>query len=212
MNMMNGSGVKFNDSSAAITNAPNSSGVKGFTTTSTQSQVVNPPTQNTTPQNVVELTSPPSQTESKTPVSQPQMQKNMTGPMFMPTILVIEDNPLLSSVYRAKLSSEGFNVMMASNGTDGLRLATQDGIDVIILDIMMPGLSGTDILKIMRTAPHFKTTPVIIVTNLDSDDERKTAQKYGVLTYLTKTNVGPSEIVEKVQGIIKNANSEVKTP
>lgn len=129
--------------------------------------------------------------------------------MFMPTVLIVEDNPMLCTVYKAKFSSDGFNVMIANDGKEGLRLATQDGIDVIVLDIMMPDLSGTDILKIMRSAPHFKTTPVIIVTNLDSEEERKKAQKYGVITYLTKTNVGPGEIVEKVKAIISDTKSEI---
>lgn len=119
------------------------------------------------------------------------------------TIILIEDDPLLTKMYEAKFTSEGFRVLIAHNGQEGLELATSESADIVILDIMMPKLSGIDLLEKLRKSKKGKDIPVIILTNLTEKEEREKAIKLGVKEYLIKTNVTPGEIVEKIHKHLK---------
>lgn len=121
----------------------------------------------------------------------------------LPKVLLVEDDPLLTKMYEAKFRAEGFDIVSAPDGVRGLEMVDQDGIDFIILDIMMPQLSGIDMLEKLRGSQKGKDIPVIILTNLSEKDEEDKAGKLGVKEYLLKANLTPSEVVEKVKKYIK---------
>ncbi len=116
-----------------------------------------------------------------------------------PLILIIEDDPLIVKMYKTKFASEGFEVVSAGDGLMGLKLATEKRPDVILLDIMMPKLSGIDTLKKLRADPTLASTPVVVLSNLSQEEEMRAAKQLGAKEYLVKANFTPQEVVQKVK-------------
>ena len=118
------------------------------------------------------------------------------------TILVIEDEPSLKNALIDKFSSEGFAMLEAKNGEEGLALALQDQPDLILIDIMMPKMDGMTMFKKLREANEWgKHVPVIILTNLSSTDEgrMKDVTDLEPAFYLVKTDWKIEDIVAKVR-------------
>lgn len=116
-----------------------------------------------------------------------------------PKILVIEDDPILVKMYQEKFLSEGFEVSTASDGESGLDLALKSDIDVILLDVMLPRMSGIDLLEKLKDQKKEKSTLVIILTNLADPNEKQRALNLGVSDYLVKAMQNPSQVVDKVK-------------
>jgi len=115
------------------------------------------------------------------------------------TILLIEDDPFLVGMYKEKFIVEGFMVLTAEDGLQGLNLAGTNKIDLIILDILIPKLSGVDFLAKLRQDEKLKNIPVVALTNLsDAKDEEK-VRSYGVKEYLMKSNYTPSQVIEVIR-------------
>lgn len=126
-------------------------------------------------------------------------QNTPQQPANKPLILLVEDDPLLVKMYVTKFSMEGFNIATAGDGEEGLQKATQLKPSFIILDVMMPKMSGTDMLSALRKTPEGKNIPVIVLTNLTQQDEAVKLQNLGVKEYLVKAMLTPSEVLEKVR-------------
>jgi two-component system OmpR family response regulator len=99
-------------------------------------------------------------------------------------VLIVEDEPLLAGSLAKGLGAEGFVVMLAATGPSGLRQATANSFDVVILDIMLPGLSGYEVLAQLRA--HQVWAPVLMLTAKDEDDDQVRAFDLGADDYLTK--------------------------
>src|SRR3989304_1240459 len=127
----------------------------------------------------------------------------------MSKILIIEDDPLLSKMYKTKFSSEGFGVETGEDGEIVLKIALEGKPDFIILDIMMPNLSGIEFLSRLRQTPVGADVPVIVLSNLSEKKEMEEARRLGVKEYLIKSSLTPKDIVEKVRGYL-SPNEEVK--
>ena len=119
-----------------------------------------------------------------------------------PTVLFIEDDPLLLKMYETKFKSEGLRVLAAQDGEEGLRLATTEKVDLIILDLMMPKLSGLDMLERLRQQNKGKSHVVIVLTNLTKEEEIKRAMDLGVKEYLVKADLTPNEVASKVKAYL----------
>ncbi|KKQ85199.1 MAG: PAS/PAC sensor hybrid histidine kinase [Candidatus Woesebacteria bacterium GW2011_GWB1_38_8] len=118
-------------------------------------------------------------------------------------ILIVEDDPVLLKMYTEKFTFEGFSVLNAKDGEEALKTATSEKIDLILLDIMLPKMSGTDFLEKLRQDTKAKNTPVIALTNLTEENERQKAMKLGVKEYLVKAMQTPEQVVETVKKYIK---------
>ncbi len=105
-------------------------------------------------------------------------------------ILVVDDEPHIRRVLSAVLGSRGYEVMMASDGTEGLDEFETEEIDLVILDLMMPGANGLEILSKIRTNQHRADTPVIILTAKGQDTDRDAALAGGANDFLTKRDPG----------------------
>ena len=121
-----------------------------------------------------------------------------------PSILLVEDDPLLVTMYKTKFTHEGFDILIANDGQTGLKMAMEEEVDLILLDIMMPRLSGIDLLEALRNTPKGKKIPVIIATDLSGEEDKQKAQKLGVNDYLIKVNITPTELVSKIRRDIKS--------
>jgi len=132
-----------------------------------------------------------------------QGAQNNTKDQKKHTILIVEDDPVLSHMYSEKFTFEGFNVLNAKDGEEAFSLATTKDIDVVLLDIMLPKVSGTDFLEKFRMEPKGKVTPVIALTNLAEEEEKQKAIKLGVEVYLVKAMQTPEQVVDTIKKCIK---------
>ncbi len=113
-------------------------------------------------------------------------------------IAVIEDDKILMNAIVRELEFENFDVVTAMNGEDGLILIKKENPDLIILDIVMPGMDGLEMLKKLRESMHL-TTPVIVLTNLDSQLQKIKAMQYNIEDYFIKSNIRLESLLEKVK-------------
>ena len=122
-------------------------------------------------------------------------------------ILLVEDDEALAEVYDSRLQIEGFDTKCVSNGEDALVAAKQYKPDLILLDVMMPKISGFDVLDILRNTPETANIHVIMLTALSQPKDKDRAQSLGVDDYLVKTQVVIADVVERVKyhlGLLKN--------
>ena len=113
-------------------------------------------------------------------------------------ILVVDDDPMLLTLYKRLFSNKGMEVLLAQDGQEGLELIEQEKPDFVILDIRMPKLDGIDVLKIMRGRENLKEVPVMILTNYGREEYREATEKLNVVDFLVKTNIDPSGLVKRV--------------
>jgi DNA-binding response OmpR family regulator len=113
-------------------------------------------------------------------------------------ILIVEDDHALQTIYGNKFDQEGFEVLQAYTGQQGLTLAKDRVPDLILLDVMLPeGMNGFDFLEQIRLDERLKKVPVILFTNLDS--EKNVAFSMGAVDYVVKANTSIEELVKKVK-------------
>lgn len=120
----------------------------------------------------------------------------------MPKILIVEDELALRDVYATRLQAEGYQVVLASNGEEALATAVSERPDIILLDIMMPKISGFDVLDIIRTTPEIANTRVIMLTALSEETDRERGEKLGVDRYLVKSQVILEDVVSAVADVL----------
>ncbi len=114
-------------------------------------------------------------------------------------ILLVEDDDALASMYQMRLEAEGFATKRAPNGEEALALATQYRPDLIILDVMMPKVSGFDVLDILRNTPETTNIKVIMLTALSQDSDKERAESLGVDDYLVKSQVVIADVVDRIK-------------
>ncbi|PIY97035.1 MAG: response regulator [Candidatus Kerfeldbacteria bacterium CG_4_10_14_0_8_um_filter_42_10] len=119
-------------------------------------------------------------------------------------ILLIEDDKMLLEMYSSKFNREGYDIVTAENGSDGLKLAKENKPDLILLDIILPKLDGFATLKEIRGDANIKNTPVILLTNLGQDQDIQKGKALGADDYFVKANHTPTEVVEKVRELLKS--------
>ncbi|MDO4870765.1 MAG: response regulator [Candidatus Saccharibacteria bacterium] len=129
----------------------------------------------------------------------------------MKKVLLVEDDQSLQEIYGVRLQHEGYRVFTASDGEEALSVALKERPDLILSDVMMPKISGFDMLDIMRSTPEIKDTKVIIMTALSSDDQRSRGDALGVNMYLVKSQVGIEDIIQAVKDVLNEPQAEVTT-
>lgn len=114
-------------------------------------------------------------------------------------ILLVEDDIALSQVYQSRLELEGFEVRGVDNGELALTAAVEFKPDLILLDAMMPKISGFDVLDILRNTPETTNVRVIMLTALSQPKDKERAEQLGVDEYLVKSQVVINDVVERVR-------------
>ncbi len=117
-------------------------------------------------------------------------------------ILLVEDDDIIRQVYQHFLEKSGFLVYTASSGPDAVSYAENEGFDIIILDIIIPGFDGFHVIERLRENEKTAKTPVMVLTNLDDDKYVKRATKLGVAEYLIKANTTPQQTVDHIKSLI----------
>jgi DNA-binding response OmpR family regulator len=114
-------------------------------------------------------------------------------------ILLVEDDTALAAVYKSRLELEGFDIREVNNGEDALSAAVQYKPDLILLDAMMPKISGFDVLDILRNTPDTSNVRIIMLTALSQPKDKERAEALGVDDYLVKSQVVIGDVVERVK-------------
>lgn len=118
-------------------------------------------------------------------------------------ILVAEDDKFYASIYKVKLSKEGFQVAIAENGEQALQIARDKKPDLVILDLIMPGKDGFETLNEIRADQKLKDIKVLVLSNLGQEEDIEKVKKLGVVDYMIKTNVSIHAVVDRVKEVLK---------
>ncbi|MCA9343464.1 response regulator [Candidatus Saccharibacteria bacterium] len=114
-------------------------------------------------------------------------------------ILLVEDDDNLANVYLARLEVEGFIVRRVPNGEDALASAIEFKPDLVLLDVMMPKVSGFDVLDILRNTPETANLKIIMLTALSQDNDKARANQLGADDYLVKSQVVIADVVDRIK-------------
>ncbi|MBI2573973.1 MAG: response regulator [Candidatus Wildermuthbacteria bacterium] len=117
-------------------------------------------------------------------------------------ILVIEDDKFLRELVIQKLAREGFETSEAVDGEDGVKKVKEEKPDLVLLDLILPGIDGFEALKRMKDDPELAKIPVIILSNLGQKDDVEKGLKLGASDYLIKAHFTPGEIIAKVRNVL----------
>ncbi len=120
----------------------------------------------------------------------------------MSRIAIIEDDPTILQMYRMKFENEGFEVDLAEDGLSGIDLVKSFQPDLLLLDIQMPGIDGTETLRRIRKTPAGKTLPVIILTNVGQEEAPDELDTLEIHSYIVKADLTPKQVVERVKSAL----------
>lgn len=116
--------------------------------------------------------------------------------------MLVEDDKLLTNLITKKLKAEGYEVMHAENGEKALALMSGHAPDLMLLDILLPGVDGFEVLRRLKEHPTWKETPVIILSNLGQENDIKEGKRLGASAFLIKALLSLDEIVREVRRVI----------
>lgn len=136
------------------------------------------------------------QSQPKPPTPQPEPSKPSSGNH---RILLVEDDDALANVYVTRLQAEGFDVRRVSNGEDALATAISYHPSLVVLDVMMPKVSGFDVLDILRNTPETANTKIIMLTALSQPSDQERAKSLGADDYLVKSQVVIADVIERIR-------------
>ena len=127
----------------------------------------------------------------------------------MTKLMVVEDDNSLREIYCIRLTAEGYDIVSAGDGEEALAVAVKEKPDLILSDVMMPKISGFDMLDILRQTPETMNIHVIMMTALSSEDQRARGEALGADKYLVKSQVGIEDVVNAIHEVLKDrATSE----
>lgn len=120
----------------------------------------------------------------------------------MAKVLIIEDDKFLRELLSQKLVKEGYEVAEGVDGESGLKKIQEEKPSLVLLDLILPGLDGFEILRRAKENPETAAVPILILSNLGQKDEVERALKLGATDFLVKAHFTPGEIVSKIKTII----------
>jgi len=118
-------------------------------------------------------------------------------------ILIVEDDKFLRELIVRKLTNEGYEVVEAVDGEQGIQKIKETKPDLVLLDLILPGIDGFDVLAQKKEDPFVASIPVIVLSNLGQKEDVDRGLGLGATDYLIKAHFTPGEIIEKVRNIIK---------
>lgn len=120
----------------------------------------------------------------------------------MSKIMVVEDDASLREIYSIRITAEGYEVVSAGDGEEALAMAVREKPDLILSDVMMPKISGFDMLDILRSTPETAGIKVVMMTALSADDQRARGERLGADRYLVKSQVGIEDVVNTIHEVL----------
>lgn len=119
----------------------------------------------------------------------------------MPTVLIVDDSPTELHVFQKMLEKNGFDTLLASDGEEGLEKARAEHPDIVLMDVVMPGMNGFQATRRMTRSPETADIPVIMVTTKDQETDKIWGIRQGAADYLVKP-VSEKELVAKINAVL----------
>ena len=119
------------------------------------------------------------------------------------TILIVEDNKILRELIVSKLTKENYNVFEAIDGEEGIKKIKEKNPDLILLDLLLPGIDGFEVLSQIKNDPKLSSISVIIFSNLGQKEEVEKGLKMGATDYMIKASFTPKEIIDKIKATLE---------
>lgn len=116
----------------------------------------------------------------------------------MPSIIIVEDDPMISEIYHKKFADSGYQVFLATSGEQTLTFAKKEKINMVLLDLIMPKMNGFEVLENLRGGGYDPNIKVIVFSNLSSSEDREKAAKLGANGFIAKSEFSPSDLVKEV--------------
>jgi DNA-binding response OmpR family regulator len=120
----------------------------------------------------------------------------------MTKLMIVEDDIALREIYSIRLTAEGYTIVVAGDGEEALAIAVREKPDLILSDVMMPKISGFDMLDIIRSTPELKDVKVVMMTALSSEEQRARGEALGADRYLVKSQVGIEDVVNVIHEVL----------
>lgn len=130
----------------------------------------------------------------------------------MSKILLVEDDQSLREIYGIRLAAEGYELVTAGDGEEALAMVVKEKPDLILSDVMMPKISGFDMLDIVRSTPETAGVKVIMMTALSSEDQRSRGESLGADLYLVKSQVGIEDVVNAIHEVLGDRAGAAPAP
>lgn len=122
--------------------------------------------------------------------------------------MVVEDDANLREIYSIRITAEGYEVVSAGDGEEALATAVREKPDLILSDVMMPKISGFDMLDILRSTPETANIKVVMMTALSAEDQRQRGERLGADRYLVKSQVGIEDVVNTIHEVLGDRAAE----
>ncbi len=129
----------------------------------------------------------------------------------MSKIMVVEDDASLREIYGIRIAAEGYEVVSAGDGEEALAMAVREKPDLILSDVMMPKISGFDMLDILRATPETTSIKVIMMTALSGEDQRQRGERLGADRYLVKSQVGIEDVVNVIHEVLGDRSDVISS-
>ncbi len=121
----------------------------------------------------------------------------------MAKILIIEDDAFLQGLEVAKLKKNGYEIITASTGEEGMQKINEAGVTLVLLDLVLPSFDGFEILKKIRETESIKSLPVLVFSNLSEEKDVQKATELGATEFMVKSNFTLDELAEKIKTLLK---------
>ena len=125
-------------------------------------------------------------------------------------VMVVEDDAALREIYSIRITAEGYEVVSASDGEEALAVAVREKPDLIVADVMMPKISGFDMLDILRNTPETANIRIIMMTALSTDEQRARGESLGCDRYLVKSQVGIEDLVNTIHEVLNDKPTQAQ--
>lgn len=122
-------------------------------------------------------------------------------------ILIIDDTNFYQTVYQNRLLAEGYSVLVARNGMEGLKILMKESPDLILLDLIMEGMDGYKVLQIIKSEPNLKGIPVVVFSVRGTTQEVSRAIALGAADFLVKAMTTPNQVMEKIKAVFRHRSS-----
>jgi hypothetical protein len=128
----------------------------------------------------------------------------------MPSILIVEDDPMISEIYQRKFSDVGFRVFSVETGEQALAVAKKEELDVVLCDLIMPRMDGFEVIEALRKSDRNQNTKIIISSNINEKEDRDKALALGADGFIVKSEFTPSELVDEINKFLNKSESVAK--
>lgn len=118
-------------------------------------------------------------------------------------VLIVEDDPFYSSIYKTKVEKEGIQAVLVHDGAAAMKEAREKKPALVVLDLIMPGKDGFQVLEELKADPDLKDVIVLVLSNLSQDEDIKRVMDMGATEYLIKSNIPLGDLIQKIKGYLE---------